>query len=135
AEDRPRAERLFREAANSFLLNLAADDDRYSHIAAPELDKARKEVEGKLSWLNTQIAKVNQQNKHEDPSVTVKQINTEKDSMVQFVSSILNKPKPAPVVTPKADETDNLGNTKEGEGDKKEESDEAAKEDANMDVD
>ncbi|KAJ3340463.1 adenyl-nucleotide exchange factor sse1 [Entophlyctis luteolus] len=135
AEERPRAERLFREAANSFLLNLAADDDRYAHIAAAELEKARKEVDGKLAWLNTQIAKVNEQNKHDDPIVTVKQINTEKDAMVQFVSSILNKPKPAPVVTPKAEETDNLGNTKESEGEKKQESEEAAKEDANMGVD
>ncbi|ORY43782.1 HSP70-domain-containing protein [Rhizoclosmatium globosum] len=131
AEERPRAEKFFREFANSVLINLAAEDDRYSHIDAKDLEKVKTEVQKKLDWLNTAIAKVNDAPKHVNPSVTVAQINTERESLTYFVNPILNKPKPAPKVEekPAEPETDNLGNTKE------EATEEKKEEEANMDVD
>ncbi|KAJ3241566.1 adenyl-nucleotide exchange factor sse1 [Chytriomyces hyalinus] len=134
AEDRPRAEKLFREFANNVLINLSAEDDRYSHIAPADLEKVKKETNDKLTWLNDSIAKVNDQPKHVNPAVTVEQINLERDSLMYFVNPILNKPKPAPKVEEKpaeeaAAETDNLGNTKEAA------TEEGKKEEQNMDVD
>ncbi|KAJ3256583.1 adenyl-nucleotide exchange factor sse1 [Chytriomyces hyalinus] len=133
ADERPRAEKLFREFANNVLINLSAEDDRYSHIAPADLEKVKKETNDKLKWLNDNIAKVNDQPKHVAPAVTVEQINLERDSLMYFVNPILNKPKPAPKVEEKveekAEETDSLGNTKEVP------TEEGKKEEQNMDVD
>ncbi|KAJ3001856.1 UNVERIFIED_CONTAM: adenyl-nucleotide exchange factor sse1, partial [Siphonaria sp. JEL0065] len=64
SEERPRAEKQFREFANNVLINLSAEDDRYSHIAASDLEKVKKEVDTKLAWLNASISKINDQPKH-----------------------------------------------------------------------
>ncbi|KAJ3129656.1 adenyl-nucleotide exchange factor sse1 [Physocladia obscura] len=134
SEERPRAEKSFREVANGFLLQLSATDDRFAHIPAADLEKAKKEAQVKIQWLNSQIAKANDQPKHIDPVVTAAQINAEKNSLINFVTPIINKPKPAPKVEEPAaapvEEVDNLGNTKEETIEDGEE-----KEAANMDVD
>ncbi|KAJ1552135.1 adenyl-nucleotide exchange factor sse1 [Cladochytrium tenue] len=102
AEDRPRAEKLFREYCNSVAISLSSDDDRYAHIPSTDIDKVRDEVTKKLGWLNDTIAALHESPKHVNPTVTVAGINREREALVAFVTPILNKPKPAP---PKKEET------------------------------
>ncbi|KAJ3331912.1 adenyl-nucleotide exchange factor sse1 [Blyttiomyces sp. JEL0837] len=134
AEDRPRAEKLFREFVNSIMIGLQAGDDRYAHIPAADLEKVTKECQNKLNWLNDAIAKVNEQPKHVAPAVTVAAIQKEKDALAIIVNPILNRPKPAP----KKEEAPKPAETPKAEEEKKEESgekEEGEKEKAEMDVD
>ncbi|KND00507.1 uncharacterized protein SPPG_04820 [Spizellomyces punctatus DAOM BR117] len=138
-EERPRTEKHLRDYINSVLVNVSAGDDRYAHIPKEDLDKVAKEAQTKLNWLNDSIAKINEQPKHQDPAITVDQINKERESLHIFATPILNKPKPAPKVEKKEEKKEaKKGEAKEDkmETDEKEGSDEGAKDEGNrMDVD
>ncbi|KAL2915324.1 adenyl-nucleotide exchange factor sse1 [Polyrhizophydium stewartii] len=96
AEERPQAEKAFREYVNSVVIGLQAEDDRYAHIAKEDLERVSKECHAKLDWLNAAIAKQNELPKHAPLHVTVDAINKEKDLLRFTVTPILSKPKPAP---------------------------------------
>ncbi|RKO91126.1 heat shock protein 70kD, C-terminal domain-containing protein [Blyttiomyces helicus] len=95
-DERPRAERLFREYVNGVFVAVNAGDDRYAHIAADELAKIKSDLQAKLDWLNEAIAKINSQPKHIDPAVTVEAITRAKELLSLQITPILNRPKPAP---------------------------------------
>ncbi|KAJ3070834.1 adenyl-nucleotide exchange factor sse1 [Podochytrium sp. JEL0797] len=137
SEERPRAERLFREYANDIAIKLAAEDDRYAHIDAADMAKVKKELDTKLAWLNAGLAKINEQAKSVDPAIKVADINMEKESLSYVVTPILNKPKPPPKVeTPPVEETekDALGNDVP-KSEPVADAEEKKEEPANMDVD
>ncbi|KAI8848590.1 heat shock protein 70 family [Chytridium lagenaria] len=133
SEERPRAEKQFREYANSVFLNLQAQDGRYEHISKDDLEKVRKEVEAKLAWLSTSISQVNAAPKHATPTVLASKINKEKELLQYFVNPILNKPKPAPAPVPASPKTEEGKVETDAEGDKKME--EAAETKPDMEVD
>ncbi|KAI8819335.1 Hsp70 protein-domain-containing protein [Fimicolochytrium jonesii] len=95
-EERPRTEKQLREYINSVIVNTTAGDDRYAHIAKEDLDKVVKECQTKLAWLNDVIAKTNEQPKHQDPAVTIDQLQKEREYLHLIVNPILSRPKPAP---------------------------------------
>ncbi|TPX30588.1 hypothetical protein SmJEL517_g05873 [Synchytrium microbalum] len=95
-DERARAERMFREYANSVLIALAAEDGRFAHIPAADLDKVSTEVHKKLDWLNQAISKQNAMERYQDVHVTVDKINQEKTALFHTVNPILTRPKPAP---------------------------------------
>ncbi|KAI9335190.1 heat shock protein 70 family [Zopfochytrium polystomum] len=106
SDERPRAEKLFREFCNGVMVKLAAEDDRYAHIPAADLEKVSAEVTAKLNWLNEAIATINETPKHISPKVTVAQINKEREQLANVVNPILNRPKPAPAPpSPKKEDT------------------------------
>ncbi|TPX49981.1 hypothetical protein SeLEV6574_g01168 [Synchytrium endobioticum] len=94
-DERPRAERMFREYANSVLIGLQAEDGRYAHIPAEDLEKVEAEVRKKVNWLNESIGKQNSMERHQDVFVTNETINQEKKNLFHVVNPILSKPKPA----------------------------------------
>ncbi|KAJ3416383.1 adenyl-nucleotide exchange factor sse1 [Chytridiales sp. JEL 0842] len=96
SEERPRAEKMFREYINTVLINLSSDDGRYAHIPQADLDKVKKDCEAKLNWLNDTIAAINDQPKHVNPKVTAAQIAKERENLFFSVNPVLTRPKPAP---------------------------------------
>jgi len=78
-EERPRAEKIFREYVNAVNVALTAGDDKYSHIPGEEMTKVHKEIERGLGWLNDIIGKQNERPKWETPIVTANQIIKERD--------------------------------------------------------
>ncbi|KAI8804205.1 heat shock protein 70 family [Cladochytrium replicatum] len=94
AEERPRAEKQFREFVNSVILQATSGDEKYAHISKEELDKVVAEANAKLGWLNDSIAKQNEKGKHEELVVRVGTIQKERETLQYFVNPILNKPKP-----------------------------------------
>ncbi|KAJ3101618.1 adenyl-nucleotide exchange factor sse1 [Phlyctochytrium planicorne] len=133
-EERPRAEKQFREYVNSVLLNLQAEDGRYDHISKEDLEKVSKQVNAKLAWLTDALGAIHNAPKHVTPKVNAAAINREKELLTHFVNPILNKPKPAPPKETKKEEP-----AADADGDKKMDeapaAEEAKKEEANMDVD
>ena len=95
-EERPIAEKQFREYVNSVIISVQAEDERYAHIAKEELEKVGKHCQEKLNWLNEKIGKQNEMPKHAEPCVTSESIVKERDALQYFVMPILNKPKPIP---------------------------------------
>ncbi|KAJ3258004.1 adenyl-nucleotide exchange factor sse1 [Boothiomyces macroporosus] len=103
-EERPYAEKELREYINSVLLDIQAEDDRYSHIGKDELQKINDEANKKLQWINEKISKQNETPKHKEPVVTVEKIKQEQNALRAFATAILSKPKPKPVVEEKKEE-------------------------------
>ncbi|EGF82677.1 hypothetical protein BATDEDRAFT_9358 [Batrachochytrium dendrobatidis JAM81] len=96
SEERPSAEKAFREYVNSVVISIQAEDDRYAHISKDDLDRVLNECKAKLDWLNAAIGKQNETPKHVDLHVTVEQINMERNALQHLATPILSKPKPAP---------------------------------------
>ncbi|KAJ3098342.1 adenyl-nucleotide exchange factor sse1 [Phlyctochytrium planicorne] len=95
-EERPKAEKKFREYVNSIYLKLEVEDGRYDHISPEQLRKVKNQVDSKLAWLNESIAAINDAPKSVTPNATASFINHERELLSQFVNVILNKPKPVP---------------------------------------
>jgi heat shock protein 4 len=95
-EDRPRAEKVLREYANSVLLGLSAEDGRYAHIASADIGKVNAEARRILDWLNDSVGKMNSMERYEDVIVTTEKIYQEKSNLSLFVDPLLSKPKPSP---------------------------------------
>ncbi|KAI8918865.1 heat shock protein 70 family [Entophlyctis helioformis] len=99
-EERPQAEKAFRDYVNSVLISAQSGDERYAHIGKEELDKVAQLCQEKLNWLNEAIGKQNDTPKHGNLIVTTETIHREKDLLSFIVTPILNKPKPAPAPVP-----------------------------------
>jgi heat shock 70kDa protein 4 len=69
------------------------------------LSKITAECQKKIDWLNDTIAKQNEMPKHAIPLITADMILKEKNALNYFVTPILYKPKPAPKVEEKKEET------------------------------
>ncbi|KAI9203611.1 heat shock protein 70 family [Polychytrium aggregatum] len=95
-EERPRAEKAFREYVNSVIVDLQAEDGRYDHISAEDIQKVKTESQKKLDWINTVIGKQNELAKHATLAVTSAEINLNAQTLKWLVTPILSKPKPAP---------------------------------------
>jgi len=94
AEERPLAEKEFKNYINAVLLEAESDDPKYSHIEQAEKDKIKAECALKLEWLGKQMDKQHSLPKHAAPVLTSDIIRKEKDVLFYFVTPILNKPKP-----------------------------------------
>lgn len=97
SEERPRAEKAFREYVNAVIVSVTAGDDRYDHIEKADMEKVTKECETKLNWLNDHIAKQNDRKPFEALAVTAERILREREVLFALVNPILSRPKPAPV--------------------------------------
>lgn len=90
-------------------------------------------------WLNEMIGKQDALPKHAVPLITSDAIRKEKDALFFFVTPILNKPKPKPVVEKKEEETkkedDKSDAPKEGEPATEKKSEEPVAQSEPMEVD
>ncbi|KAI9362027.1 heat shock protein 70 family [Zopfochytrium polystomum] len=108
AEERPRAEKLFREFSADALDKLSGSNDRYAHIPAAERSKLAKQITAKVAWLDSSLAAIQQTPKHITPKVLVAQIHKEREALAAVVNPVLNRPKraePAPTAPPPKKDT------------------------------
>ncbi|KAJ2998035.1 adenyl-nucleotide exchange factor sse1 [Globomyces sp. JEL0801] len=96
SEERPYAEKEFREAINGIILDVQADDGRYEHIAKEELDELVSNAQKRVEWLNEQVAKQNDLPKSSVPILTAEKIRAEQTSLKTAAHKVLSKPKPKP---------------------------------------
>jgi heat shock protein 4 len=104
AEQRPLAEKAFRDYTNSVFVAATSGDDRYSHLPIEDLDKIVKSAQKKLDWLNEMIGKQNELPKHAPLVITCDDINKEKNALFAIANPILTRPKPK--VVPKEEKKD-----------------------------
>jgi len=77
-------------------LNTAATDEKYAHITDEEKSNCHKKCDETSSWMYDMLDKQGGLPATADPAVTVGQINLKVQELVNFVSPIMNKPKPVP---------------------------------------
>jgi len=106
AENRPKAISDFRTTLNQLRNAAQSWDEKYSHIEEAEKAKIVDKCTEKEKWLNEQEAKQEKLPLYEPPVLRAATIYGERESLVTFSTSILNKPKPKPKVEepPKTEE-------------------------------
>ncbi|KAI9138626.1 heat shock protein 70 family [Paraphysoderma sedebokerense] len=104
SQERPRAERMFRETVGNLLTTVSSNDPKYSHIPTVELQSIAQKATEKQQWLENTIEKQNNLPKYAPLVITVSQINKEREDLERFSNGILSKPKPAPPKEEKKEE-------------------------------
>lgn len=83
SENRPAAEKGFRDYVNHVIISVKSEDGRFDHIAPEELASVLKDCQAAADWLNDSIAKQNETAKFEDPVVSCEEIKKKKEVCVQ----------------------------------------------------
>jgi heat shock protein 4 len=97
SEERPIAEREYRDYVNSALLDIKREDGKYDHIEKPEMTKTVDLLNQKLEWLNTKMTEQHALPKHAPVAITSDQVHSELINLKIAVNTVINKPKPKPV--------------------------------------
>jgi len=96
AENRPKAISDFKTTINQLRNAAQSWDEKYSHIEEAEKAKIVDKCAEKEKWLDEQVAKQEKLAPYEPPVLRAASIYAERESLVTFSTSILNKPKPKP---------------------------------------
>jgi heat shock protein 4 len=95
-EERPHAERAFRDTLERLTKEAMSSDDKYAHIPAHEKQDIVERCERAARWMDEQKAKQAALPKNQTPVLFCRDIKKEEEAVTYFVNPILNKPKPAP---------------------------------------
>jgi len=95
----PKAASLLREATNLFYTQATSGDERYAHIDSKDIDSVVEKVANTQKWLDDAMVKQAEKPKNVAPVVTTSEIKKKREELLHFVTPIMSKPKPKPVVT------------------------------------
>ncbi|KAK9720193.1 adenyl-nucleotide exchange factor sse1 [Basidiobolus ranarum] len=93
-EERPRSARSLRETIEKYAIEVTSNDPRYEHIPEEEKKSIIDRCEKVQAWLAEKMDQQSVLTKVQDPIVTSQEILKERDSLINFATPILNKPKP-----------------------------------------
>ncbi|KAI8874004.1 heat shock protein 70 [Ramicandelaber brevisporus] len=97
AADRPKAERLLREAVRQFRASAGDNsDERFSHIDAADKKKVLAQCDAVEKWIKSTIDKQNELEPTAPLVVRVAEIAAQRDALMKLATPIMTKPKPAP---------------------------------------
>jgi len=131
-EERPKAAQSLKDDIGTYLGVVNSPDPKYDHISQEDRNKVVNACEDAEKWITTQMSKQVDKNLHEDPCITVGEIETSKNDLRYICKPIVSKKKPAPKKEEKKEEKTPEPETKEDETDAP--NAEAIKKD-NMDLD
>ncbi|MBW0476557.1 hypothetical protein O181_016272 [Austropuccinia psidii MF-1] len=100
AEDRPRAERLFRESISDYMQRAQSGDPKYAHLSEKDLQTAIEKCAAAEKWIGDVSAKQAERTKTQDPAMTSAEILKRRDELMFECNSIFNKPPPKPAANP-----------------------------------
>lgn len=103
AENRPAAASALRDRCQ-YYLNAVQDREKYGHLTEDELKRVTSEAEAAMVWLEEKEAAQQNQLPHQDPALTVEEIEKKSDTVARVADPILSKPPPKP--EPKQEEKD-----------------------------
>ncbi|EOQ99889.1 hypothetical protein E3P92_02074 [Wallemia ichthyophaga] len=95
-QELPKAAAVLREATNDFLTKAQSGDERYSHIAAEDIQKVIDTAANAAKWLDDNMYKQSEKMKTENPVITSTQVLKTAEEIGYTCNSILNRPKPKP---------------------------------------